>query len=1029
MDKPYQYGTKKPLARTLLDLFVALAGIALLFVFLMGMERQLLVSRQHENAQLKLDIAQKRLLQNEQEALDTLSRYDAFGQAKADAVAYFLDATPDSSLTLAQLAGQWELAGLSILSGQDTVLEHTGVSAPDLRADERFDALVQDAQPVWADTLRYYVSPLQDGRTLLAARDGKAFLDAQQKLLAPETALDTIKVGTAGYILALDAQDQSLLYHPDPTRVGLSIEDAGLDAAVLADGYEGFIRRDGVSYLCHCRADGDYLLVAVLPESAFMPTGYQVVSLLLALIALVLLLMLLYAHFLRSALCKNPAQVLGENLSLEYIRLGKRLYLNRTLGAKVKNVFLVGLVLIALLSFYAQTLTALSHQAEISSAKLEDVSGIFTENEQKAESLVAEYTAEYTRRAQNIATLLAGNPSLVTHDALVTLAEKAQVRMIYVFDQKGRTVATNTNYYDFVLSSDPLAQSYPFWDVAKGYQDVFVQDAMADDTSEHQYIQYVGVKRLDAPGMVQLGISPQRLASRLQTAQLPYVLSSIAVENGGFLFAVEPADGTFLYHPTPKYTGRSAADIGLTASALRDEYIGYQTMDGTRYFVAGMEHGGVYVYSAVPVAQITVGRLSMTALVTLSSLVIMLALCASLLLSAKPHALSPADPKGDAHAPGLRKQTLGAFDVVTATGETRRVDSVIGRWQLGGGTPFSQKTPDEKLKQIVTLLLGGAALALIALLSLGNAASGTGILAFILSQRWEKVPNLFSFTYIAVTVLEILVVTYIVRRVLLLIMHSLGTRSETIGRLLDNFIKYASAIGALFYSLTFIGVDSGTLLASAGILTLIVGLGSKDLIGDILAGVFIVFEGEFRVGDIVTVGDWRGTVMEIGIRTTKIMSPGQDIKIVNNSSISGVINMTKQYSYSTCDVGVEYGESLEHIESVLERELPHIKEHLPAIVAGPFYKGVVSLGDSSVVIRILAQCRENDRVQLGRDLNREVKLMFDHNGINIPFPQIVLNQPTEHAAATPQEKSEAAQFVKGQRILTKDVTLEDREEN
>lgn len=224
------------------------------------------------------------------------------------------------------------------------------------------------------------------------------------------------------------------------------------------------------------------------------------------------------------------------------------------------------------------------------------------------------------------------------------------------------------------------------------------------------------------------------------------------------------------------------------------------------------------------------------------------------------------------------------------------------------------------------------------------------ILSYIINRRWEKVPNIFSFTYIAFVVIEVMVITSIVRRLLKMAL-AMGARAETIGRLFNSFIKYISVLGTLFYCMNFLGVDSSTILASAGLLTLIVGLGAQSLVSDILAGIFIVFEGEFRVGDIVTIGDWRGTVREIGIRSTKIEAPSQDIKILNNSKVSGVINMTKKYSFAAIDIGIEYDESLEHVESILDKELPLVKERVPSIASGPFYRGVSALGDSSVTIK------------------------------------------------------------------------------
>ncbi len=171
-----------------------------------------------------------------------------------------------------------------------------------------------------------------------------------------------------------------------------------------------------------------------------------------------------------------------------------------------------------------------------------------------------------------------------------------------------------------------------------------------------------------------------------------------------------------------------------------------------------------------------------------------------------------------------------------------------------------------------------------------------------------------------------------------------GARGETMCRLLSSFIKYATIIGMVYYCLMLIGIDTTTLLASAGILSIAITFGAKELVSDILSGLFIIFEGEFRVGDVIQVGSFSGTVMEIGIRTTKINDGSGNVVIIRNSQVSNVTNMTKESSYASVDMDIEYGESLERVESILQDEFPNIRRGLPAIEDGPFYKGVVSFG-------------------------------------------------------------------------------------
>ena len=128
-----------------------------------------------------------------------------------------------------------------------------------------------------------------------------------------------------------------------------------------------------------------------------------------------------------------------------------------------------------------------------------------------------------------------------------------------------------------------------------------------------------------------------------------------------------------------------------------------------------------------------------------------------------------------------------------------------------------------------------------------------------------------------------------------------------------------------------------------------------------------------------------------------------------------MVNLTDKLSLVCVDMAIEYGESIERVEAVVAKNLEEIKKSIPKIVEGPFYKGVSSLGDSSVNLRFIAMTEEDDRFQVERDLNRAFKLLFDKNNINIPFPQVVVNQPIEFEKATAAEKKIASEFVEDQK--------------
>ena len=178
----------------------------------------------------------------------------------------------------------------------------------------------------------------------------------------------------------------------------------------------------------------------------------------------------------------------------------------------------------------------------------------------------------------------------------------------------------------------------------------------------------------------------------------------------------------------------------------------------------------------------------------------------------------------------------------------------------------------------------------------------------------------------------------------------------------------------------------------------------KELIKDIIAGIFIVFEGEFRVGDIVTIGEYRGTVMDIGLRTTKILGVDGNIKIYNNSEISGVLNMTQEASWAMTYIDIEYGQDLNYVEEVLERELPKLRDSNPRITGGPMYMGVQNLKDSGVELLVCCNCNEQDILSVRRYLNKGVLQIFYDNGINVPFPNVTISTLDKKAEKTFDEE-------------------------
>jgi small conductance mechanosensitive channel len=274
-----------------------------------------------------------------------------------------------------------------------------------------------------------------------------------------------------------------------------------------------------------------------------------------------------------------------------------------------------------------------------------------------------------------------------------------------------------------------------------------------------------------------------------------------------------------------------------------------------------------------------------------------------------------------------------------------------------------------------------------------------------------------------------IVIVYAVCRIVRLIFNARmknSLRAKTVFSLLDGFVKYACAIAIIILILKACGVNTTALIASVGVLTLIVGLGAQPLIADIIAGIFIIFEDEYHVGEIVTINDFRGTVMEIGIRSTKLLDAAGNIKIINNSAIGDVINLSRELSLAVVDCDFPYDVPVEFIEKLLKDNFDDIAKRIPEIKEGPFYKGVCMFKDSNVTIKIVAQCLEEDRFQVERDLNREYRRLLTENGIDIAFPQVVINYPQEKQfTVSKKDKREANEFAEEQSNLSKNIEEQD----
>ena len=189
--------------------------------------------------------------------------------------------------------------------------------------------------------------------------------------------------------------------------------------------------------------------------------------------------------------------------------------------------------------------------------------------------------------------------------------------------------------------------------------------------------------------------------------------------------------------------------------------------------------------------------------------------------------------------------------------------------------------------------------------------------------------------------------------------------------------------------LTILGVNIATIIASIGVIALIIGFGAESLIADVVTGMFILLDNQYNVGDIIEVGGFRGTVSDIGIRTTCVTDPGGNVKIINNSDMKNILNRSDKNSKAVAVFPVPYDADIPALEEKIPAMLDGIFEaHKDIFKAVPKYLGLEALSASSVDLKFIVEVDEKDIYSGARLLNRELFVGMRKLGVECPFQQV-----------------------------------------
>ena len=213
-------------------------------------------------------------------------------------------------------------------------------------------------------------------------------------------------------------------------------------------------------------------------------------------------------------------------------------------------------------------------------------------------------------------------------------------------------------------------------------------------------------------------------------------------------------------------------------------------------------------------------------------------------------------------------------------------------------------------------------------------------------------------------------------------------RVEALSTVLRSVVSFTIWTIAAFMVLGEVGINLGPLLAGAGILGVAIGFGSQSLVKDFLAGVFILVEDQFGVGDIVDLGEAVGVVEVVSLRTTRLRSVDGTVWHVPNGEIARVGNKSQHWSRALLDIQVAYETDIDQAREVIKQVADDVWQEEPeTILEEPELWGVENLGAHGIDIRLVVKTQPSKQWEISRLIRERIKAAFDECGIEIPFPQ------------------------------------------
>ena len=580
-----------------------------------------------------------------------------------------------------------------------------------------------------------------------------------------------------------------------------------------------------------------------------------------------------------------------------------------------------------------------------------------------------EWSVYYSER---IAELLSKSSELRTRAVLAAMNDVIGSEYIMLYDEAGSEIVSSNAYEGFQLGTKDDDLTTDFRRLLLGV-DTIVHPPARDVTTE-KYSQMTGSPvRLSGEGKkygaVILAFNSQQSWEAENEKSIRDFINRITQE--GHLCAVADAEsGKILYTSKSDLQNTDINGVGLGINERWTSDMEHFMVDGVSYYGPFAAIGDKRYYYLTEATFIRSDSISV-ALLSVAGFIVSAVLTSLIMLLFY---------RNKQYKEMVKISESSQLDAVLEAEDLPDDEKKMDQESPGIRSWWNRLLPEMKIRLFLQIITG-----LLLIFAAYQIFSSSGFMAqtvfgFVFRGNWTRGVNLLAFSAIILVILGYIVFLFFKSLVVDILKTILDPKGETILRLVASLVQYGAFIGLVFICLNYLGINTAVMVAGFSAFSLAISLGGQGLVSDILAGIFIIFEDDFHVGDMIEIGGFQGIVQDIGVRSTKILGLGDNIKIIGNRDVKNVLNMSKMNTWYTMEFNVQVSQPLEEIEEMLRNELPAVGESIPEIISGPTYKGIWTIGPNAYTLAVNSECKEIDLRKVRRKLNHAILDLFDKHG-------------------------------------------------